>query len=183
MNKMGIFNLLKSKNTFPQAKDMVWKSKQGKFNGCLELLQQHSDAIFTCWFKETLLDFNQFLSSNNKSPLELKLAGSLFPSTNMIRTIIFLEHYPLRAAEDNFLNSFNPTEVFFLNSLDEPLFQNFGGERIIGLMDTLGLNEEDFIEHSMISKSIRRAQDKIQKKIRIEYSANSAGEWFQINVK
>lgn len=40
----------------------------------------------------------------------------------------------------------------------------FGSERIAGLMDRMGYKEGEVIQHSMITKSIERAQKK-QKKI------------------
>ena len=39
----------------------------------------------------------------------------------------------------------------------------FGSERISGLMDKMGFEEGEMIEHSMISKSIERAQRKWKK--------------------
>jgi preprotein translocase subunit SecA len=38
----------------------------------------------------------------------------------------------------------------------------FGSDRIAGLMDRMGLKEGEVIQHSMISKSIERAQKKVE---------------------
>src|SRR5437868_10957203 len=38
----------------------------------------------------------------------------------------------------------------------------FGSEKIAGLMDKLGYKEGDVIQHSMITKSIERAQKKVE---------------------
>ena len=38
----------------------------------------------------------------------------------------------------------------------------FGSDRISGIMDRLGLKEGEVIQHSMISKSIERAQRKVE---------------------
>ena len=38
----------------------------------------------------------------------------------------------------------------------------FGSERISGVMDRLGFEDGEMIEHSMISKSIERAQKKVE---------------------
>ena len=38
----------------------------------------------------------------------------------------------------------------------------FSSDRIAGVMDKLGFKEGEMIEHSMISKSIERAQKKVE---------------------
>jgi preprotein translocase subunit SecA len=50
----------------------------------------------------------------------------------------------------------------FLVSLDDKLMRLFGSERIAKLMDRMGLEEGEVIQHSMISKSIERAQKKVE---------------------
>jgi preprotein translocase, SecA subunit len=53
------------------------------------------------------------------------------------------------------------SSVFFV-SLEDDLMRLFGSERIAGIMDRFGLKEGEMIEHSMISKSIERAQKKVE---------------------
>ena len=50
----------------------------------------------------------------------------------------------------------------FFVSLDDKLMRLFGSERIAKLMDRMGLEEGEVIQHSMISKSIERAQKKVE---------------------
>jgi preprotein translocase subunit SecA len=50
----------------------------------------------------------------------------------------------------------------FYVSLEDDLMRMFGSERIAGLMDKLGYKEGDVIQHSMITKSIERAQKKVE---------------------
>jgi hypothetical protein len=47
-------------------------------------------------------------------------------------------------------------------SLEDNLMRLFGSERISRLMDRFGLKEGDVIQHSMITKSIERAQKKVE---------------------
>jgi len=51
--------------------------------------------------------------------------------------------------------------VFYL-SLEDDLMRLFGSDRISKVMDTLGIKEGEVITHSMITKSIERAQKKIE---------------------
>ena len=53
------------------------------------------------------------------------------------------------------------SSVFFV-SLEDDLMRLFGSERISSVMDKLGFKEGEMIEHSMISKSIERAQKKVE---------------------
>jgi preprotein translocase subunit SecA len=53
------------------------------------------------------------------------------------------------------------TSQFFV-SLEDDLMRLFGSERIARLMDRMGLEEGEVIQHSMISKSIERAQKKVE---------------------
>ncbi len=50
----------------------------------------------------------------------------------------------------------------FFVSLEDDLMRLFGSDRIARLMDRMGLEEGEVIQHSMISKSIERAQRKVE---------------------
>jgi preprotein translocase subunit SecA len=56
----------------------------------------------------------------------------------------------------------DPGSSVFYVSLEDNLMRLFGSERITGLMDKMGFKEGEMIEHSMISKSIERAQKKVE---------------------
>jgi len=56
----------------------------------------------------------------------------------------------------------DPGESVFFVSLEDELMRLFGSNRVISVMDRLGHEEGDVIEHSMITKSIERAQKKVE---------------------
>jgi len=56
----------------------------------------------------------------------------------------------------------DPGSSVFYISLEDNLMRLFGSERITGIMDKMGFKEGEMIEHSMISKSIERAQKKVE---------------------
>ncbi|MGM0551141.1 MAG: preprotein translocase subunit SecA [Bacteroidota bacterium] len=56
----------------------------------------------------------------------------------------------------------DPGSSQFYVSLEDNLMRLFGSERISGIMDRMGLKEGEVIQHSMISKSIERAQKKVE---------------------
>lgn len=53
------------------------------------------------------------------------------------------------------------SSVFFV-SLEDDLMRLFASEKIAGLMDRLGFKEGEVLEHSMLSKSVERAQKKVE---------------------
>ena len=56
----------------------------------------------------------------------------------------------------------DPGSSVFYISLEDDLMRMFGSERIAGVMDRMGFQEGEMIEHSMISNSIERAQKKVE---------------------
>ncbi|MDP4266479.1 MAG: preprotein translocase subunit SecA [Bacteroidota bacterium] len=56
----------------------------------------------------------------------------------------------------------DPGSSQFFVSLEDDLMRLFGSDRIAGLMSSLGLKEGEVIQHSMITKSIERAQRKVE---------------------
>jgi len=56
----------------------------------------------------------------------------------------------------------DPGTSQFYVSLEDGLMRMFGSERIGSLMDRMGHKEGDVIQHSMVSKSIERAQKKVE---------------------
>ena len=56
----------------------------------------------------------------------------------------------------------DPGTTQFYVSLEDELMRLFGSERIAGLMDRFGYKEGEVIQHSMITKSIERAQKKVE---------------------
>ena len=56
----------------------------------------------------------------------------------------------------------DPGSTQFYISLEDDLMRMFGSERIASLMDRMGYKEGEVIQHSMITKSIERAQKKVE---------------------
>jgi preprotein translocase subunit SecA len=53
------------------------------------------------------------------------------------------------------------SSVFFI-SLEDDLMRLFASERIAGMMDKMGFKEGEMLEHSMLNKSVERAQKKVE---------------------
>lgn len=58
----------------------------------------------------------------------------------------------------------DPGSSRFYLSLEDNLMRLFGSERIAGIMDRLGVEEGEVIEHGMVTRSIERAQKKVEER-------------------
>ncbi len=102
---------------------------------------------------------------------------------------LFVEHYPLIDMEDYVLDVINKAaqsrmqRVIFFVGMDEPLMKIFNAQRIIDLMQTMGLQEHERISHPMVDKAILNARKKIQSRIAGPIPSNSDDEWFQKNLR
>lgn len=101
-------------------------------------------------------------------------------------TIIVPEAHPLRDAEQRLL-AFAATvpmrvRVQPFASLDEPLMNIFAGPRVQELLRQLGMKEDEPIESPLVSRQIRRAQERLSQRVRSFEPADSAEEWMRRNV-
>jgi preprotein translocase subunit SecA len=56
----------------------------------------------------------------------------------------------------------DPGKSRFYLSLEDDLMRIFGGDRITGLMETMGMKEDEVIEHSLLSRAIENAQRRVE---------------------
>jgi len=173
-----MFNLFGSSDPKINVIDKVWMSKEAKWKACASMLQLNPDCIFIAWFQDTRKELTQILGRDDCVLMAEGIDSKLLKD----KMVVFAEHYPLPQKEQAFFKMLNLKEIPVISSLDEPMFMHFGGERTIDLMKKLGMNEDEVIGHAMISSSIRNAQQKMEKKVKIEKLAKSANEWFALNV-
>jgi hypothetical protein len=141
------------------------------------MLQVHPHCLFIAWFEETAGELQNTLGSSDAVVTVSKFHASQQAS----RLVVMVEHYPIVSVEDAFFVRLNLEKVPVMSSLDEPIFQLFGGERITEIMRRLGIGEDEILDHAMISNSIERAQRKISEKVALEKKARAQAEWFMLN--
>ncbi|MFZ2486646.1 MAG: preprotein translocase subunit SecA [Anaerolineae bacterium] len=56
----------------------------------------------------------------------------------------------------------DPGSSHFFVALDDDLMRRFGGERVAGLMQRLGVEDDVPIEHNLVSKSLENAQTRVE---------------------
>ena len=172
---MGIFNLFGKKSASPRT-DIIWMTSKAMLNGCIKFLTENKPDMYIAWFEDTAEKFNRFLNEENNMNITIKIATSLQPYHLDNKKILILEHYPLYSKEDYLLTGNKPLKIYFINSLDDTIFQIFGGN-IAQVMKSMGLEENDSIENSLLSKSIVNAQKRLEKKVPDDFYARTGEEW------
>jgi hypothetical protein len=172
---MGIFSLFNKKPIVPRT-DLVWLTSAAKCKGILDYLKKNRIDLCVAWFEETQRAFNRYLNEENHMNIEIKMAESLRLYDLNNKTAVFLEHYPLYTREANLLSDNKPENVCFMNSLDDTFFQLYRGN-MTKLMQSMGLEEDQYIEDGLVSKAVIQAQKRLDKKIRDDFHARSAEEW------
>ncbi|ADU28169.1 preprotein translocase subunit SecA [Ethanoligenens harbinense] len=103
---------------------------------------------------------DKFRGKTEAEAEEVRAAGGLF--------IIGTERHESRRIDNQLRGRAgrqgDPGESRFYISLEDDLMRLFGGERIQGLMDTLGLDDDVPIENRLITNSIENAQRKVEGK-------------------
>lgn len=100
--------------------------------------------------------------------------------------VLVAEHHFLPQEDDRILRYCEglpfPVRLRFHESLDAPLLRRFSGERMTALLAQLGMGEDEAIEHAMVDKAIRGAQEKIADTRTGERAAGSPEEWMKLNL-
>jgi len=179
-----MFNLFKKKEQEIRITDKVFQSGAAKLKAMLAQWTEEKNTVFIFWFDESLREAQSFFAAQTIEPVSLltpREVTSPAAGQHTGKTLVFAEHYPLRSRELELFTKLNLSSVQVYSSLDEPLFKQFGAEKIIQVMQQMGMKEDECIEHKMVSNSIRQIQEKIGKKILVDPSARSQADWLQNN--
>ncbi len=177
-----MFHLFKKKEESVKVIDRIWMSQTAKWNGILELWKKDQEIVIITWFNATQHHLETLFAKETMSAVSLFLAREIHSAQLSGKKIIFSEHHPLRKKEQDLFKRWQLNEVIVHSALDEPLFQRFGGDKIIGVMKQMGMQEDNMIEHKMISNAIVNAQEKIEAKVLTEHTASSQQEWIERNL-
>lgn len=168
----------KEKRPARRNKDLVWISADAKWQALPGLVKQNQPVWIFGWFAETVEKARQVLKAADIHT-SVSYGNDFSPAATDNCTVILLEHYPLPQKEAALLSATGPREILVLSALDEPLLKHFGGERLAIIVQKMGLEATEVLEHSMISNSLVRAQQKISEKVITDFSAYSQEEWYR----
>ncbi|HPI93861.1 MAG TPA: preprotein translocase subunit SecA [Deltaproteobacteria bacterium] len=137
------------------ATNMAGRGTDIKLGGNPEFLTRQRMTPEDEGYGETL---NKFSVQCDKEHQEVVDAGGLF--------ILGTERHESRRIDNQLRGRSgrqgDPGESRFYLSLEDNLMRIFGSERIATIMDKLGVQEDEPIEHNLISKSIEGAQKKVE---------------------
>ncbi len=206
---MGLFS--SSKASRPTPSDKVWKTRNACLKGtatqALLAARESKIPIVVTFFEEAHQAFIEFLHQNgipfkevssfgdidlleNKNTIAvLRAEGTGFASSihkEVKASILLFGRYPLADKEnhvvENLATHFPGSNLSFCVSLEDAFFGFFGSENLKTMMDSIGMKEDEFIEHRFVSKAIKNAQETLGKKVLVETKARSEKEWMQKNV-
>ncbi len=178
-----MFNLFKKKSKGAKVTDTVFISTTEKYQVMLEEWKKDQSIAYIFWFEDSLNEAVAFFSAATTEEITLLLVRQATSQQLAGKIPVFAEHHPLENKEQEFYRKMNMNQVKIYSALNEPLYKHFGSEKIIDLMRKLGIKENEAIEHSMISSSIKKAQKNIEKNVVIEQTAHSQSDWLQKNYK
>ena len=156
-------------------------SQAAKWKAILDKKRKDPNCVFIFWFDDTLREAEAVLQQEPLANHDLLMSREVHSSQIVNKPAIFAEHYPLMQKEQELFVKLNLQQAEVWSALNGPLFKQFGSEKIIQMMKQLGAKEDDVIEHSMISKAIQNAQEKISKKVLINQTCTSQEEWMRRN--
>lgn len=163
--------------------DKAYITSAAKLNACAELARKEPDHVFICWFNQTAIVFKEYFRQQGLDENLVTETHHLHSSKLQNKTPVFVEHYPLHEKELELIKDWAAKKIVVYSAMDEPLFKHFGSGKLLPVMKMLGMKEDEVIEHSMVSKSIIKGQEKIAAQISLEQSANSQAEWMEKNIK
>ena len=181
-----LFNLFgNSKEESPERKftDKVYISTEAKMNACLQLFREQPATVFIAWFTTTAKNFENFFQQHREDTSCIIEARMIHTGKLSNHVPVFIEHYPLHEKELALIENWEQKKITIYSAMDEPLFKHLGSDKMIPLIKLLGMNENESIEHSYVTQSIIKGQQKIAGKVTIEQSANSQEEWMGRNLK
>lgn len=176
-----MFSFFKKKNPAFTVTDRVWMSEAAKWKAIKEMMLADPDTILVCWFDETFRKAESVFEATGGRPVVIQTAREIARTGPGAARFLFAEHYPLREKEEELFRRLGISAALVCSSLEEPLFSHFGSAKLITVMQKMGMQEWERIEHPLVTSSIRNAQDKIAKKAGPEQSAASQADWFRKN--
>ena len=183
-------SLFSKKAKQPIVQDIVWISTESKQKAIENLLQTIDiPLVLIAFFPNTEEKMQRLIAKYPNANAELHLANRLSALRSITnKKIVLLEHFPLTEPENTLLNTLIEkgltTNIDCHSALDEPLLSLFNANRIIDIMQKLGMKEDEPIQHSLVTQAMANARKKIADKVGTFASdAASQEEWLKKNYK
>lgn len=130
---------------------------QRAWNNCLELLKNGADPTATYDTRWAAI-LKEKWDETKADQASVKAVGGLH--------VVGTERHEARRIDNQLRGRSgrlgDPGSSRFFLSLEDDLVRRFGGDRVTGIMDRLGLEDDQPIEHNMINKAIENAQTRVE---------------------
>ena len=177
-----MFNLFKKKESTVTIIDKIWMTEAVKLQTLVNEWKKNNNIVYLFWFDDTFRKAESLFAKETTETLPLLTTREATTSRLKNKNIIFAEHYPLQQKEKELYQKLGLTTVQVWSALDEPFFLHYGSEKIVQLMKQTGMAETEAVEHKMLSRSIQKAQEKIETKVLAEQNAHSQKDWIEKNL-
>jgi hypothetical protein len=199
---MGLFDFLfggKKQSNVEVVPDHIWMTTDAKFAGLAKEAEKRSKSetvaiLLVAHFPDVLARLEELAGQQTWDvPCEvvpaIKLNGHLAARLNLdestIIDVIVAERHPLPSVDDR-LEEFAdelPCRCRFSHhlSLEDAVIRAFAGDWVKNMLKQLGMQEHEAIVSQMVSRRIRQAQKKIEKRTFGSLDAKSAADWLEKN--
>ena len=195
-------SLFKKKPKGPESDYVNYLSKPLKYKQVtlkLQELDNNQITLLSYFFDQTGVEIRQLCQAANVPYHEPGKSEKLSTGLNLVKVydlstphlnaeqVISMEVHPIYSINRKLIDFFKDTtveKVVFYLGLDEPLIKLFGADRIIELLKRMGTNDDEPRSHTMIDKSIERAQQKLENHQFDHVDITSSQEdWMEANQK
>ena len=199
---MGLLDAIfgsKSPRNVEVVPDWIWMTADAKFAGIEKETEQPERAdtiaiLLVAHFPDVLARLETLVEQRSgdvpckavlASNLKTDLAAVLKLDESAVIDVIVGERHPLPSVDDQ-LEEFAselPCRCRFSHhvSLEDAVISVFAGETVKELLIQMGMEEGEAIESQMVSRRIRKTQQKIEGRAGVPHGAESAAEWLEKN--
>jgi len=175
---MSFLDRFKKNPQGPSITVRVWINQAEKEIACIKMAKDDPAFVFIAWSQVTCKLFLELFRKHG-IPNEVLLSRLVFPSRVEGGKYLLLERHYDHDKEIEFLEYLKAEDVLAYVSLSDPLMSSFDANRIQKVMQSMGHQEGEYIEHKMIDKSIERAMKKIKEDGLTEDLPERVREWVE----
>ena len=143
----------------------VYFTKLVKYQQMIELLMEgNGGAKLLYFFNQTKEEVSDLIAAAGVSNCEILDAHTYFNTTP--EKVFLVEAHPLASVTDQLLSKLHPeTELYCFIGMDELLMKLFGSDRLMSMMEKMGIKSDEVISHTLVTSSIKKAQVKLDEKL------------------
>lgn len=198
---MGLFDFLfstKKPTRVELVADQLWMTIDEKYAGLARDISERLDSesaliLLVAHFPDILQRLNDFVVESGSVPVRAVLASQLFNDVaarmqldeSVTIDIIVAERHPLASADEQIVEFAEElpcrTRLSYHLSLEDPFLVKFGGATMKQMFEMFKLDAGESMQSNMLSRRIKKAQQKMERNAFDNSPANSAEEWLEKN--